>query len=88
MTQMLGRGGRTFTPEEADVILETPAGQQVLQMLQYTTVGNSAEVKDYLDRFTELAQADELVIVSSAIDRGAWLRSLELPAEISGQASA
>ncbi|MER5996247.1 LLM class flavin-dependent oxidoreductase [Streptomyces viridosporus] len=88
VTQMLGRGGRTFTPEEADMILETPAGQQVLQMLQYTAVGNPAEVKDYLDRFTELAQADELIIVSSAIDRKAWLRSLELLAEISGQASA
>ncbi|EFE64793.1 LLM class flavin-dependent oxidoreductase [Streptomyces viridosporus] len=88
VTQMLGRGGRTFTPEEADMILETPAGQQVLQMLQYTAVGNPAEVKDYLDHFTELAQADELIIVSSAIDRKAWLRSLELLAEISGQASA
>ncbi|WP_073946024.1 LLM class flavin-dependent oxidoreductase [Streptomyces kebangsaanensis] len=88
VTQMLGRGGRTFTPEEADMILETPAGQQVLQMLQYTAVGNPAEVKDYLDRFTELAQADELIIVSSAIDRKAWLRSLELLAETSGQASA
>ncbi|PWJ02713.1 alkane 1-monooxygenase [Streptomyces sp. NWU49] len=88
VTQMLGRGGRTFTPEEADMILETPAGQQVLQMLQYTAVGNPAEVKEYLDRFTELAQADELIIVSSAIDRKAWLRSLELLAEISGQASA
>lgn len=88
VTQMLGRGGRTFTPEEADMILETPAGQQVLQMLQYTAVGNPAEVKDYLDRFTELAQADELIIVSSAIDRKAWLRSLELLAEVSGQASA
>ncbi|WP_406723864.1 LLM class flavin-dependent oxidoreductase [Streptomyces sp. GD-15H] len=88
VTQMLGRGGRTFTPEEADMILETPAGQQVLHMLQYTAVGNPAEVKDYLDRFTELAQADELIIVSSAIDRKAWLRSLELLAEISGQASA
>ncbi|MBL3671104.1 LLM class flavin-dependent oxidoreductase [Streptomyces sp. M2CJ-2] len=88
VTQMLGRGGRTFTPEEADMILETPAGQQVLHMLQYTAVGNPAEVKDYLDHFTELAQADELIIVSSAIDRKAWLRSLELLAEISGQASA
>ncbi|MFC5673691.1 LLM class flavin-dependent oxidoreductase [Streptomyces incanus] len=88
VTQMLGRGGRTFTPEEADMILETTAGQQVLQMLQYTAVGNPAEVKDYLGRFTELTQADELIIVSSVIDRKAWLRSLELLAEISGQASA
>lgn len=80
---LVGRG-RTFSPEEADMILETPAGQQVLQMAKYSAVGTPTEVKDYLDRFTEHAQADELIVVSSAPDRKAWLRSLELLAQVSG----
>ncbi|MEV4184184.1 LLM class flavin-dependent oxidoreductase [Streptosporangium canum] len=75
---------RTFTPEEADMILQSPAGQQVLQMTKYTAVGTPAEVKDYLDRFTEHAQADELIVATQAKDTEAWLRSYELLADVSG----
>lgn len=81
--QMLGRG-RTFTDEEVEMLLDAPAGQQVLQMQRYTAVGTPGEVRDYLDRFTERAQADELIVVSSAPGRKAWLRSLELLAQVSG----
>lgn len=84
---LLGRG-RRFTPEEADMILEAPAGQQVLQMARYSAVGTPDQVRDYLDRFTETADADELMVVSSAPDRDAWLRSLELLAEVSGLTAA
>ncbi|MEU8250054.1 LLM class flavin-dependent oxidoreductase [Nonomuraea sp. NPDC048916] len=80
---LLGRG-RKFTPEEADGILESPAGRQILQMTTYSAVGTPAEVTDYLDRFAEHAQADELIAVSSAPDRRAWLRSFELLAEARG----
>ncbi|MFC7447528.1 LLM class flavin-dependent oxidoreductase [Rhodococcus daqingensis] len=79
----VGRG-RTFTPDEADMILESPAGQQVLQMVRYSAVGTPTVVRDYLDRFAEETAADELMVVSSATDRAAWLRSLELVAEVSG----
>ncbi|MCI2418373.1 LLM class flavin-dependent oxidoreductase [Saccharopolyspora sp. K220] len=83
VTRMLGQG-REFTREEADAILASPAGQQVLQMTRYTAVGTPAEVDDYLDRFAKQAQADELIVVSAATDRAAWLRSLELLAEVRG----
>ncbi|MFD8563261.1 LLM class flavin-dependent oxidoreductase [Streptosporangium canum] len=75
---------RTFTPEEADMILQSPAGRQVLQMTKYSAVGTPAEVKDYLDRFTEHAQADELIVATQAKDTEAWLRSYELLADVSG----
>jgi hypothetical protein len=42
-------------------------------------------VGQYLDWFTEHARADELMVVSSAPDRDAWLRSLELAARFSGK---
>ncbi|MBP1163069.1 luciferase family oxidoreductase group 1 [Rhodococcus sp. PvR044] len=82
----VGRG-RTFTPDEADMILESPAGQQVLQMVRYSAVGTLTVVREYLDRFGEETAADELMVVSSATDRAAWLRSLELVAEVSDLSS-
>lgn len=83
VVQMVGRG-RSFTDEEVELLLDSPAGRQVMQMLHYTAVGNPGEVRAYLDAFTERAQADELIVVSSAPGRSAWLRSLELLAEVSG----
>ncbi|TMR99441.1 LLM class flavin-dependent oxidoreductase [Nonomuraea basaltis] len=83
VSRFLGRG-RTFTPEEADMILESPAGQQLLQMAKYSAVGDPDEVKAYVDRFAEHARADELIVVFSAPDRKAWLRSAELLARAYG----
>jgi luciferase family oxidoreductase group 1 len=75
--------GRTFTPEEADLLASSPAGQQVLQMMKYSAVGTPRQVRDYLDAFTEKTGADELIVTSPAVERDAWLRSLELTAEVS-----
>lgn len=82
----LGRG-RTFTPEEADAVLQAPAGRQILTMVKYTAVGNPAEARDYLTWFAEHAQADELIVASSVTDRKAWLRSYELLADAWGIAA-
>lgn len=72
---------RKFTDEEADMVLESPAGQQVLQMTKYSAVGTPAEVKDYVDDFAKHADADELIVASSAPHREGRLRSLQLLAE-------
>ncbi|MEU7855825.1 LLM class flavin-dependent oxidoreductase [Nonomuraea sp. NPDC049141] len=77
VSRFLGRG-QTFTEEEADLVLASPAGQQLLQMAKYSAIGTADEVQDYLDRFAKQAQADELIVVSAAPDRRAWLRSIEL----------
>ncbi|MFC4111608.1 LLM class flavin-dependent oxidoreductase [Nonomuraea zeae] len=83
VSRFLGRG-RSFTPEEADMILESPAGQQIAQMAKYSAVGDPAEVRDYVAKFGEHAQADELIVVFSASERKAWLRSAELLAQAYG----
>ncbi|MEU6713816.1 LLM class flavin-dependent oxidoreductase [Nonomuraea sp. NPDC046802] len=83
VSRFLGRG-RTFTPEEADMILESPAGQQIVGMAQYSAVGDPGEVAEYVARFGEHAQADELIAVFSAPDRKAWMRSAELLAQAHG----
>lgn len=87
VSQLFGRGQR-FTDDEADMILEAPAGRQVLQMAKYSAVGTPPEVKDYLDWFAEHAQADELIVATQARDTEAWLRSFELLANVSAPAAA
>lgn len=79
---LLGRG-RQFTDDEADMLLDSPAGQQVLQMVKYSAIGTATEVRTYLDEFTEFAQADELIAVSTGTRREPWLRTFELLAEVS-----
>lgn len=81
--QMAGRG-RQISREQADEILAGPAGLQVQHMLKYSGVGTAEEVGEYLGWFVEHAQADELMVVSSAPDRDVWLRSLELVARVGG----
>ena len=53
-------------------------------MLRYTGVGTADQVKAWVDGFARHADADELILVSSAVDRTASRRSLELVAPISG----
>ena len=80
---LLVGGGRKFTDDEADMLLESPAGQQVLQMTKYSAVGTPVEVRTYLDEFTEHAQADELITVSTGSNPEARLRTFELLADVS-----
>jgi luciferase family oxidoreductase group 1 len=81
-------GGRPLSDDDADRLLATPQGQAVSRMLTYSAVGTPEAVKDYLDRFVEHADADELITVhpSPAID--ARLRSVDLLADIAGPAGA
>lgn len=78
---LLGRG-RTFTNEEADLILAEPAGAHIRAMTTYTGVGTADEVEQYLRSFATLADADELIVASQAVPRDARLRSLELLAHL------
>jgi luciferase family oxidoreductase group 1 len=77
-------GGRHHTDEEADRLLASPRGQAINQMMTYSAVGTPETVRDYLDRFSDDADADELIVVhpSPAIDDR--LRSVDLLAEVAG----
>ncbi|MEV0945060.1 LLM class flavin-dependent oxidoreductase [Rhodococcus sp. NPDC049939] len=80
VVQMIGRG-QTFSPEELDLIMASPAGQQIRQMVRYAAIGTPREVKVYLDEFAEHAQADELIIASYTENTESWLRSYDLIAD-------
>lgn len=79
--QMVGRG-RSFTPEEVDMIMESPAGMQIQQMVKYTAVGTPEEASDYLEKFAAHADADEVIVASIIGDTDTWLRSYELLADV------
>lgn len=69
---------RTFTDEEADEILASPAGARVREMTTYLAAGTPAQVRGELDRFVVHADADELILVCPARDHTARLRTFEL----------
>jgi luciferase family oxidoreductase group 1 len=70
--------GRTLSDDEADAILESPAGHHVRQMLRYAAVGTAAEVGDYLEDFAKHADADELITAHQSPTAAGRLRSVEL----------
>jgi luciferase family oxidoreductase group 1 len=54
--------GRVLTDDEMDALTASRAGQQVLQMMEYTAVGDAVAVARYLAEFAALSQADELIV--------------------------
>jgi len=79
---LYGRGGRTFTDEEADVVLGSEAGAQIEQMVTYSAIGTPAQVKDYLEGFAKEADADELITAHQFTNTEGRLHSVALTAEI------
>jgi luciferase family oxidoreductase group 1 len=74
---LLGRG-RAFTDEEADSLIESPAGQSISRMMRYAAVGTPPEVKAGVEKFVSESHADEVIVVHPAQTPEARLRSVEL----------
>lgn len=85
---LFGRRDRRLTPDEVDLLLDSPAGQQVDEMMRYTAAGTAQDVTAALDRFAEQIGADELILASSATDQTRRLRTFELVAEARGLTAA
>ncbi|HHU09496.1 MAG TPA: LLM class flavin-dependent oxidoreductase [Intrasporangiaceae bacterium] len=75
-------GGRRLEDADIDLLLDSPVGQQARHMLTYTAVGDAPAVADYLERFAELADADELMITNPAPGLEKRRRSLQILADI------
>ncbi len=74
---LLGRG-HNWTDEETDAVLESPAGHRVKAMTRYAALGVASEVRAYVQRFSELSRADEIMTVHPAPTVEGRLRSIEL----------
>lgn len=67
-----------LTDDEAQLVLDSPAGAQIKAMATYSAVGTASEVAAYVEKFTALSMADELIVVHPAPTLESRLRSLEL----------
>jgi luciferase family oxidoreductase group 1 len=74
---LLGHG-QAFNDEEADLILSSPAGLHVQQMVTCSAVGTPAEISEYIAAFADHADADELITVHPSPTAETRLRSIEL----------
>jgi luciferase family oxidoreductase group 1 len=73
--------GSGYSEEEADVLLRSPAGRHVDQMLTHSAVGTPDEVREHLEAFAKLADADELIVAHQSPTPDQRLRSVTLTAE-------
>jgi luciferase family oxidoreductase group 1 len=71
-----------LTDEQADTLLDSRAGQQVLQMMEYTAVGDPPAVRRYLDSFAKHADADELIVTLMSPGFESRLHAATLLAEV------
>ena len=72
-------GGEGPLSEPAiDALVNSPQGQQVLQMMRYRAVGTPSTVREQLADFRAHADADELMIAMASPTIEARLRSAEL----------
>ncbi|MBM7051844.1 LLM class flavin-dependent oxidoreductase [Rothia sp. ZJ1223] len=79
--KLLAAGGQDLSNEQLDAITDSPRGQQILDMMAFRAVGTGAEAKDYLLRFANMVEADELILSSLAANTEQSLRSYEIIAE-------
>ncbi|ORM32245.1 LLM class flavin-dependent oxidoreductase [Williamsia sp. 1135] len=70
-----------YSDEEIDAFLTTREGQGIANMMKYTGVGTGADVREFLEDFAELAQADEVIVAHQSVTAEGRLKSLELTAE-------
>ncbi len=70
--------GQPLTDQEADALLDSPAGAHVRQMLTYSAVGTPREVAETLSGFVAHADADEVIVALQSPFAEGRLRSLEL----------
>jgi len=74
---LLARGA-TLTDEQADALLASPHGAYLDAMMRYSVVGTPAKVREGLEQFRRLADADELMLAHSAPTLEGRVRSLEM----------
>lgn len=85
VASFLGRGAqKEFTEAEVDMLMDTPQAAQILDMMRYTAVGTGAQVAEYLERFAQTAQADELITVHYPTDAQTRLDSVIITAQAAG----
>lgn len=71
-----------ISDSEVDGILASPQGAQVSAMMRHTVVGTTQDVRDGLEQFAKLADADELLVCHQSPTIEGRLRSVALTADV------
>jgi luciferase family oxidoreductase group 1 len=74
----LARPGHRLTDAEVDLVLASPDGRQIGDMMRYSAVGRPADVREYLESFAVSVDADELIVALQSPDSDARLHSAAL----------
>jgi luciferase family oxidoreductase group 1 len=74
--------GQEISDDQADLLLASPQGQHIEQMLTYSSVGLASTVSDGVLRFAEHARADEVIVAHQSPSSAQRLRSVELLADV------
>ena len=79
---MIARGPATpdYSDDQIDAFLTTTEGRRLADMMRYTAVGTSADVRTFLDDLAASTGADELILAHASQQIGDRLRSVELTA--------
>jgi luciferase family oxidoreductase group 1 len=77
----IGASALEVSDARADQLLAAGAGPQVDQMMTYTGVGTSSEVRTFIEEFAEMTGADELIIAHHVPSAAGRVRSAEVLAE-------
>jgi luciferase family oxidoreductase group 1 len=75
---------RELSDAEIDVVLGTPSGEHVKDMMRYTAVGTPEQAQTFLEQLAEKTGADELMLAPGSPRRTERIRTVELvkaPAE-------
>jgi luciferase family oxidoreductase group 1 len=70
--------GLEYSDDQADQVLASPQGRNLLQMMHYSAVGTPGDVGAYLEQFAEHAGADELILAHASPRLEDRLTSIEL----------
>ncbi|MEJ6013773.1 LLM class flavin-dependent oxidoreductase [Corynebacterium sp. H127] len=74
---LVGRN-RRFSATDKQLLLSSPAADQVRSMLQYSAVGTPEQVADYHRSFAEQVRADEIITTLASPHLDGQLRTLKL----------
>ena len=67
-----------LTDAEIDVVLASPSGEHVKDMMRYTAVGTPDQAQAYLEQLAEKTGADELMLAPASPHRADRIRAVEL----------
>lgn len=70
-----------ITEAQLDRLVESHSGQQIIEMLKFTATGTGEQVREYLEGFTQTAQADELMVSFQGPSHAHAVRSMEILAD-------